>query len=124
MAEHILEFLELAGAVINLFAVMVIVVGFAFAAGRYARQFQKIELADNFKKFKIELGNALTLGLEILVVADVIESITVTPTLKSLTVLAFLVVARTVVSWTLALEIKGHWPWQSSPENKGEENHV
>lgn len=124
MIEHIREILELAGGLIELFAVAVIVVGFARAAGRYAWQFQKIELADNFKQFKIELGNALILALEILVVADVIESITVTPTLKSLTVLAFLVVARTVVSWTLALEIEGHWPWQSSPENKGEEDHA
>ena len=58
----------------------------------------------------------MTLGLEILVLADVIETITVTPTYQSLAVLAFLVVVRTVVSWTLGLEIEGRWPWQPEME--------
>jgi len=124
MAEQILEFLEHANAVINLFAVAVIVVGFALSAGRYALQFQKVALDENFKQFKIDLGRALTLALEILVLADVIESITVGPTFKSLAFLGFLVVARTVMSWTLALEIEGHWPWQSSGEDTEEEEHV
>ncbi len=38
----------------------------------------------------------------------------------TLTFLAFLVVVRTVVSWTLALEIEGHWPWQTSAEEQAD----
>ena len=64
----------------------------------------------------MDLGIALTLGLEILVLSDVIDTITTEPTYMSLSMLAFLVVIRTVLSWTLALEIEGHWPWQSAPE--------
>jgi uncharacterized membrane protein len=124
MTQEILEFLEYASVMIMLFAVAVIVVGFAMAVGRYTLHFLKMDLADNFRNFKIELGHALTLGLEILVVADVIESITVPPTFRSLAVLACLIIARTILSWTLTLEIEGHWPWQSSPENKREENLV
>jgi len=66
----------------------------------------------------------LTLGLEILVLADVIETITVKPTFQSLSVLAFLVVVRTIVSWTLILETEGHWPWQSSGEDDVEQAHA
>ena len=124
MAEHILEFLEKCGAVINLFAVAVIIIGFALSAGRYAVQLQKLDLDENFNRFKIELGHALTLGLAILVLADVIETITVEPTFRSLAVLAFLVVVRTIVSWTLALEIEGHWPWQSSAEDEKDKEHA
>jgi uncharacterized membrane protein len=116
MLEQILQYLEYAGAAISLFAVAVIVVGFALAAGRYAIRFRESELEKDFKQFKVELGRALTLGLEILVLADVIETITVTPTYQSLAVLAFLVVVRTVVSWTLELEIEGRWPWQAETE--------
>ena len=118
MLERILQYLEHAGAAISLFAVAVIVVGFALALGRYLIQFRESKPEVNFKRFKIELGKSLTLGLEILVLADVIETITVTPSYQSLTVLAFLVVVRTVVSWTLALEIEGRWPWQPGTEEK------
>jgi uncharacterized membrane protein len=124
MAQTILEFLEYASATIMLFAVAVIVVGFATAVSRYTIHFPKMALANNFRNFKIELGHALTLGLEILVVADVIESITVPPTFRSLAVLACLIIARTILSWTLTLEIEGHWPWQSSPKSEVEENLV
>jgi uncharacterized membrane protein len=118
MLERILQYLEHAGAAISLFAVAVIVVGFALAAGRYAIRFRESTPEANFKRFKIGLGKSLTLGLEILVLADVIETITVKPTYQSLAVLAFLVVVRTIVSWTLVLEIEGRWPWQPGMEDE------
>jgi uncharacterized membrane protein len=118
MTEQILEYLEQSSTVITLFAVVVIVVGFVLAAGRYARRWRGVTLGLNFRQFKIDLGHALTLGLEILVLADVIETITVKPTYQSLAVLAFLVVVRTTVSWTLTLETEGRWPWQASVEDQ------
>ena len=118
LTEQILEFLEKAGVAISLFAVAVIVVGFAIAAWRYARRFREKTQENNFNLFKVELGGALLLGVEILVLADVIETITVTPTFLSLAILAVIVVIRTAVSWTLTLETEGRWPWQASAEDK------
>jgi len=108
--------MELSSLAISLFAVVVIVAGFALASARYALRWRDTPLDRNFKQFKVHLGHALTLGLEILVLADVIETITVEPTYQSLAVLAFLVVVRTIVSWTLVLETEGRWPWQASAE--------
>ena len=119
MTEHILEYLEKAGVVISLFAVAIIVVGFAIAAWRYGRRFRKTTQEDNFRLFKVELGSALLLGLEVLVLADVIETITVTPTFTSLAVLAAIVIVRTAVSWSLTLEAEGRWPWQPEARDKG-----
>ena len=116
MIERSLEYLEHAGAMIRLAAVAVIIVGFVVAAGRYAWSYRKLQSERDFSRFKIELGQALMLGLEILVLADVIETITVKPTYLSLSFLAFLVVVRTVVSWTLCLDVEGRWPWQ--PETR------
>jgi uncharacterized membrane protein len=124
MTETILGLLEKAGLAINLFAVAVIVGGFVLAAVRYSRRFRAESLEKNFQEFKIELGRALLLGLEILVLGDVIETITVEPTFQSLGFLGFLVIARTAVSWTLSLEVEGHWPWQSQPEPEGEQSHA
>jgi uncharacterized membrane protein len=121
MLELILENLEKASHVISLFAVGVIVVGFVRAAIRYAAHWRSEKIERNFSQFKVDLGRALTLALEILVLADVIETITVTPTYQLLSVLAFLVVVRTIMSWTLFLEIEGHWPWQ---EHEGGESNA
>lgn len=118
MIEQILEFLEKATAAINLVAVAVIVVGFAVAAWRYGRRFRETTHEKNFNLFKVELGGALLLGLEILVLADVIETITVTPTFLSLAFLAGIVVVRTAMSWALTLETEGRWPWQSPAEDQ------
>lgn len=121
MTEQILGYLELVGVGISLCAVAVIIGGLALSWGRYAHALRTGELKpqQNYKRFKIEFGRALLLGLEILVLADVIETITVEPTFKSLTVLAFLIVIRTIMSWTLTLEIEGRWPWQTPIEEQG-----
>ena len=116
---EILEILEKAGHLISLFAVAIIIAGFAGAAWRYARRFKEKTHADNFSLFKVELGRALLLGLEILVLADVIETIAVPPTFESLAFLATIVILRTAVSWTLTLETEGRWPWQAPQEDKG-----
>ena len=120
MIEQVLQFLEHAGVAISLFAVAVIIFSFVIATWRYARRFEVADRSLNFVRFKKELGSGLLLGLEILVLADVIETMTVTPTFQSLSILASIVVIRTVVSWTLTLEVEGRWPWQST--SKGEEN--
>ena len=114
MFEQALEHLELAGIAISLFAVAIIIFSFLIPTWRYLRPLHpESERELNFTRFKKELGSGLLLGLEILVLADIIETMTVTPSYQSLSILASIVVIRTVVSWTLTLEIEGHWPWQS-----------
>ena len=116
MIEHIMGLLEHAGVAIALFAVAVIVCSVIISAWRYIRQFhlKEADLAQNFSRFKKELGSGLLLGLEILVLADVIETMTTKPSYASLSMLGFIVVIRTVLSWTLTLEAEGRWPWQLS----------
>ncbi|MGI9372771.1 MAG: DUF1622 domain-containing protein [Hyphomicrobiales bacterium] len=120
MGEQILHFLEQASWFISLFAVSVIVIGFAISLARYLVQYNNVDSERGFSHFKAELGRYLLLGLEILVLADVLESITTKPTLTSIAMLAFLVVLRTVVGWTLTLEIERRWPWQSARKEKPE----
>ena len=121
MIEEILHLLELAGEAVNLFAVALIIAGFMLAAMRYLLQLRILTVEENFTGIKVELGGALTLGLEVLIIADVIETITVDPSFASLQILAFLVVIRTLLGWTLCLEIEGRWPWQPTNEGKQDE---
>ena len=55
---------------------------------------------------------ALLLGLELLVAADIIRTVALDPTLPNVMILAVLVVVRTFLSWSLIVEMEGHWPWK------------
>jgi hypothetical protein len=52
------------------------------------------------------------LGLEVLIVADIIGTVIVNQTLESVAVLATIVVVRIMLSWSLSVEIDGVWPWK------------
>ncbi|WP_434615763.1 DUF1622 domain-containing protein [Arthrobacter sp. A5] len=62
------------------------------------------------------LGRSILLGLELLVAADIIRTVAVTPTFTSVGVLAVIVIIRTFLSFSLELEITGRWPWQKQPD--------
>lgn len=112
MIEQVRAVLEHATTFIELFAVAVIVTGFSRAAIAYPQVLRSENRVAAFHVFRGRLGMDLLLGLEILVVADVIDTITLDASYESLMVLAFLVVVRTIVSWTTSLQVEGRWPWQ------------
>ncbi len=62
--------------------------------------------------FRRSLGRAILLGLELLVAADIIKTVAISPTLESVAVLGGIVLIRTFLSFSLELEITGRWPWQ------------
>jgi uncharacterized membrane protein len=62
--------------------------------------------------FRSDLGEAILLGLQFLVAADIINTVAIEPTLNSLSILAGIVLIRTFLSFSLEVEIKGRWPWQ------------
>ncbi len=62
--------------------------------------------------FRKHLGRVILLGLEILIIADIIRTVIVNQTAVSVAVLATIVVIRIVLSWSLAVEIDGVWPWK------------
>jgi uncharacterized membrane protein len=69
---------------------------------------------DTYRLFRRQLGRSILLGLELLVAADIIRTVAVTPTLRSVAVLGGIVLIRTFLSFSLELEITGRWPWQKS----------
>ncbi|MDQ3263498.1 MAG: DUF1622 domain-containing protein [Myxococcota bacterium] len=66
-----------------------------------------------FVSLRQSLGRAILLGLEFLVAADIIRTVSEEPTLKGVTVLAIIVAIRTFLSFTLEMEVEGRWPWQA-----------
>jgi len=66
-----------------------------------------------FKTFKRYIARGLLIGLDLLIAADIIKTVTLEATLENVVILGLLVLIRTFLSWTLELEIDGRWPWQA-----------
>jgi uncharacterized membrane protein len=68
-----------------------------------------------YRTYRQGIGRAILLGLEVLVAADIIRTVAVSPTFSSVGVLAVIVVVRTFLSMTLQVELEGRFPWQQAP---------
>lgn len=66
-----------------------------------------------FKGFRNRLGRAIILGLEFLVAADILRTISTEPTLRQVAVLGGIVLIRTFLSFSLEVELEGRWPWRA-----------
>lgn len=76
---------------------------------------------DAFSHLKVFVGKALQLGLEFLIAADIIRTVTVTPTREGIVSLGLLILVRTFLSWSITVESEGCWPWQLAKNKKEEE---
>jgi uncharacterized membrane protein len=105
------EWIEAAGSVIDLAGVILIVAGLLFASGRYISGIFT-GTVDGYLRFRQDIGRAILLGLEVLVAADIVRTVAITPTLTSVAVLAGIVIIRTLPSFSLQVELEGKFPWQ------------
>jgi uncharacterized membrane protein len=99
----------------------VLVIGFAFfhAIVRAPLHFMKGEEAV-FDRLKSYIGKALQLALEFLIAADIIRTVLVNQTREGILSLGLLIVVRTVLSWSITVEIDGCWPWQVAGRQKSD----
>lgn len=122
MMEELKELAEIGSLIIAGLASAVIVVSFVRALYRYFGRWNAEDRETGFHRLRGDFGRALLVALEMLVVADVIDTIVTEVTLKSLSILALLVVLRTILSWSLALQVEGKWPWQAEQDEKKMQN--
>nr|WP_280638898.1 DUF1622 domain-containing protein [Sphingomicrobium aestuariivivum] len=65
-----------------------------------------------YEKFRANLGRGILLGLELLVAADIIFTVTAPLTWESVGLLGLIVLIRTFLSFSLETEIEGVVPWR------------
>lgn len=65
-----------------------------------------------FQVLRTTLGSAILLGLEVLVAADLIRTITSKPSTEDAAILGIIVLIRTVLSMSIQIEIEGVLPWR------------
>lgn len=104
--------IEDAGEIVDLAGVAVIIAGAIIATVTAVRMLLRRSGQPVYEPYRQQLGRSILLGLELLVAADIIRTVAVTPTFESLGVLALIVLIRTFLSYTLQLEVTGRLPWQ------------
>jgi len=83
------------------------VMAFVITAVRLSRRQSNV-----YGRFRQQLGQAILLGLELLVAADIVRTVAASPSLTSVAILAAIVLIRTFLSFSLEVETTGRWPWQ------------
>jgi uncharacterized membrane protein len=104
--EHVAQVFEAIGAVVLL--------GGLFLAGSLAVRVLR-RSGDGMQAFKVlreAFGGVILLGLEILVAADLVRTVSVEPTWDNVVTLGVIVLIRTVLSFSLEIEIEGVAPWR------------
>lgn len=104
--DWIAEMIELAGVGIVATGVVVASIMFVFS-GFSTRQWRHA-----YDNFRANLGRGILLGLEFLVGADIISTVTAPLTFESVGLLPLVVVIRTFLSFSLETEISGTPPWR------------
>ena len=90
--------------------VVIIVIGGVVALLAGIKDFRNLD--EFFADVRRGFGRPLILGLEVLVAADIIKTITVDPSIESVTVLGILVAVRIALSFSLDIEVDGMVPWR------------
>lgn len=91
---------------------VVLMIGGILVATASAAARRRGAAGDVLRLYRRAIGSAILLGLEVLVAADIIRTVAVTPTFESAGVLAIIVAIRTFLSFSLEVELEGRWPWQ------------
>ena len=86
--------------------------GFIVATFQSIRQLIVDRKKFDIKNYREALARVVLIGLEVLVAATILKTIVVDETVQSLSFLVILVAVRTILGWTMSLEMTGRWPWQ------------
>jgi uncharacterized membrane protein len=111
MALSFAEVIEGVGRIVDAFGVLIIAGGIGLVTVIAVRRVLRRD-RDIYMSYRQQLGRAILLGLELLVAADIIRTVAITPTLESVAVLGGIVLVRTFLSFSLEVELSGRWPWQ------------
>lgn len=65
-----------------------------------------------YDRLRRVLGRVILLGLEILIIADIVLTVTIDRTLESALALGLIVLVRTFLSFSLEVELEGRLPWR------------
>jgi uncharacterized membrane protein len=109
--EQVAEGFEVAG-------VAILVVGSLLAFVSAALELRRGSAQAAYQRARQGVGRAILLGLEVLIIADIVLTITVDRTFDSAITLGIIVLVRTFLSFSLEIELEGTLPWRRGSTEK------
>jgi uncharacterized membrane protein len=103
--EDVVRGFELAG-------VAILAIGSVIAGVRFFLGLAGPRRSRAYERVRNDVGRAILLGLEVLIIADIVQTITVDTTLESALTLGIIVLVRTFLSFSLEIELGGVVPWR------------
>ena len=118
LADQVHAFVDQLAKALELIGVTIIVGGIVLATLRFVRDGRLThDWQSAYPNYRSNIGRGILLGLELLVGADIISTITAPLTFESVGLLAGIVLIRTFLSFSLETEIEGCWPWQRAAKD-------
>jgi uncharacterized membrane protein len=118
LTEQVHAFVEQIAKALELIGVAIIVGGIVLATLKFVRDGTRAaDWESAYADYRSNIGRGILLGLELLVGADIISTITSPLTFESVGLLAVIVLIRTFLSFSLETEIEGCWPWQRATKD-------
>jgi uncharacterized membrane protein len=108
------EVMELVVHGFEIGGVAILVVGSLAACLHAAWSYRTVGGQRAYESARRNVGRAILLGLEFLIIADIVLTITVDPTLESALALGLIVLVRTFLSFSLEVELEGTLPWRKA----------
>ena len=109
---HFEEWMELVVKGFEVAGVTVLLVGSVAALVNAAAASLRGRGEGVYQRARISVGRAILLGLEVLIIADIVLTITVEPTVEQAVELGIIVLVRTFLSFSLEIELEGVVPWR------------
>lgn len=122
VADFIRTFIDWVSAGIELLAVVVILTAVIMVAVSHGtiRYVFRVGKPGAHANYTHPLGRPLRLGLDLMVAGDLVRTAALELTLYNIATLGLLVLVRTFLSWSLTVEMEGHWPWQARSEKNNQ----
>ena len=112
MIDEAHTIVDMLAKVLEMVGAAIILCGAMLASVRFVIDGTATNWHDAYGRYRAGLGRGILLGLELLVGADIISTITAPLTFQSVGLLGAIIAIRTFLSFSLETEIEGCWPWK------------
>jgi uncharacterized membrane protein len=105
------EAIELVVKGFETLGVAILIVGCVGALAAFAIDLRQMGRTQAYTRLRGNIGRTILLGLEVLIVADIVLTVAIDSTLESAITLGVIVLVRTFLSFSLEIELDGVVPW-------------
>jgi len=109
---HLDELLDLVVEGFEVVGVAILVTGGIIALATFVRDVSSGPPRAAYEAFRSNVGRTILLGLEVLIIADIVLTVAIDQTFESAVTLAIIVLVQTFLSFSLEIELDGVVPWR------------